>query len=82
METRGHHALHGGLRGHSTGPLYPWGIMGRVIDGVTYWQPWNLTTGETCPLLFRNHEHAEKTAQTWKERETRPVNVVPFKRSA
>ena len=56
--TTGHHATSGGLRGHSTGGLYPISCVGRIIDGKVWWLPTNLETGETWPKAFRNGEHA------------------------
>lgn len=66
MNTSGHHATSGGLRGHSTGDLYPFGIQGRILDGETYWQPWNLETGERANMLFADHDAATVFAEAWK----------------
>lgn len=42
MNTRGHLAAYGGLRGHSVGSSYPWTVV-RVGD---IWRPFNCVTGK------------------------------------
>jgi len=42
MNTAGHVGTQGGLRGHSVGGMYPWGIVG-IGDR---WIAFNMVTGE------------------------------------
>ena len=66
-QTQGHHATSGGLRGHSTGDLYPVGVQARVIGGQVYWQAWNLETGEQSGRLYPCCAHAHEWARRWKD---------------
>lgn len=43
--TKGHHAAHPGLRGHSTGKHYPWSIVGIGGHPHTRWACWHLIDG-------------------------------------
>jgi len=70
METRGHSAVSGGLRGHSIGTSYPFSVIARVEDGATVWQVVNYETGEEF-TTFRGsqacdvaHSHAQYLKDT------------------
>jgi hypothetical protein len=62
MNTRGHLAAYGGLRGHSVGHTYPW----TVIRKGDYWHTFNCVNGQlgrpwrSCELA---HRIAEGRAQ-------------------
>lgn len=47
LDTKGHSAEHGGLRGHSIGEHYPLSVVGVGTDvpGVVLWQVENLLDG-------------------------------------
>lgn len=63
IETTGHSAVAGGLRGHSLGDTYPLVVIGKG-DG---WALFNLLTGEEGPT-----RPTYDGARFWRELETQP----------
>lgn len=58
--TKGHSSTDGGLRGHSIGPLYPWGVVGRGYEG---WSVTNHRTGYCSEVIHKEYAAAE--AEAW-----------------
>jgi len=48
VKTEGHVGSTGGLRGHSVGGMYPWGIVGYGNDT---WAATNMVTGAVRPRV-------------------------------
>ena len=57
--TAGHAITAPGLRGHSIGPLYPWGLVGRGFEG---WSVTNHLTGYVSPVIWKNYQDARDVA--------------------
>lgn len=57
--TSGHSISNPGLRGHSIGPLYPWGVVGRGCEG---WSVTNHLTGFLSTVIYKDYQQAHDVA--------------------